>query len=258
MESASRGRGRPRLYNFPLTCRCGYSANAAFCYRRHAESCDQARPIETFQNTVETTESWLRRELDQKNRIIQDKDRQLQNQLLEKDRQLRRMSRQMELMSKRPRVVTNVTTTNNTNTNMVNVDMRAFTKERFDHIPREKIENLLRDPPTAVTELMRLVYQDPRNVNMRCPNKRENRYEVLKSVDGVLRWVAMTKDDALEDAHLTFATALEGYADEDDKGVGGRFCRWIDKLKDSQDGLDGGKMYAEQKARMHMWVTTRD
>ena len=177
-------------------------------------------------------------------------------QMSEKDKQIRQMVRQMELMSKRPRTVstTNVITTNN-NT-LLNV--RPFTKERFDHIPQEQIEKLLRDPQNAVAELMRLTYKDPMNRNMRCPNKRENRYEVAKMVDGDLKWVAILKDEALEEAYITFATALEGYADENDKGVGARFCKYADRVKDSQDGHDGGKLYAEQKALMHMWMTTRD
>ena len=69
---------------------------------------------------------------------------------------------------------------------------------------------------------------------------------------------ATTKEEALEEAHITFATALEGYADENDRGIGARFCRYADKVKDSQDGLDGGKLYAEQKALMHMTVTNRE
>ena len=191
---------------------------------------------------------------------LHQKDLQIKKLMVELMMQeLHQKDLEIEQLSKRPRTVTNVTnnTQNNTQNNTL-VDVRPFTKESLAHIPRAQIEKLLRDPPNAVAGLMRLAYKDPRNRNMRCPNKRENRYEVAKLVDGVMQWVPMLKDEALEEAHITFATALEAYADENDGGVGARFCKYADKVKDSQDGLDGGKLYAEQKALMHMTVTNRE
>ena len=261
LNNDRRGRGRPRIHAFPLVCgECGYSTDIAGNYHRHVRRCQDRTSGEQGETstltivTGETTEIWLRRQLEQKDGLLREKDRVIAEKDRELLRQLRQKDRQLELMSKRPRSITNTVVTNNT----VQVDVRPFTKERFEHIPREKIEQLLRDPPNAVAGLMRLTYQDPKNVNMRCPNKRENRYEVLKMVERNLRWVALTKDEALDDAHITFATKLESYADENDNGVGSRFCRWMDKVKDSQDGLDGGKLYAEQKAKMHMGMTTRN
>jgi hypothetical protein len=222
------------LYKSARACECGYET------LRRQNWCQHRKTCKSLKKHADETES-LRNENDW-----------LKHQISEKDKQISELLVAVREDRKRPRTV------NNTTNNNINI-VYPFKKERFDEVSSDDFRQLIADPPTAVANLIRLAHKDPRNVNVRVPNRREaTRYEIATEVDGEMKWVASDKDLVLDDIYLTYSTKLEAHADEDDGGVGARFCRHSDAVKGSQDGDDNGRLYEAEKARIHMVLTTRE
>ena len=93
LPNATKTKGRPREFHYPLGCKCGYSTNTPAHYRQHAVTCTVAKPIDTFRVSKESTEESLRRinEDNQGNEISF-----LRKQLQEKDKQLHKKDRQIQ------------------------------------------------------------------------------------------------------------------------------------------------------------------
>lgn len=119
MEASSRG--RPRLFNFPLVCQCGYTTSVAYHYRRHAQTCSKALPIESYYIKNDSTENeddpgrrsqavtsdtgeitFLRNQVIQKDQQLLDKDKTIKKLITDHEKQMREKDRQIhELMKDR-------------------------------------------------------------------------------------------------------------------------------------------------------------
>ena len=171
----------------------------------------------------------------------------LENQVKQQHEQLQAKDRQIEELLKRPRTVTNNTT--NHNRYVVEQHVNVFGKETIDHISDEQLQQLLHEPSTAVARLVRLKMSAPENQNVRVPNKRERVVEVVTDEEGQKRWKSVDRDNVLERLWDDNGLLLENEADEDDHGVGARFVRHQQRVKESQD--QNGRLYKDQLAQIH-------
>lgn len=178
---------------------------------------------------------------------IAEKDRQL----AEKDEEIKYLREQLAQSLKTPRVLNDNRTTNNNQRYTVNQSVNVFGRESIDHISDEMLQRLLQEPSTAVAKLVRLKHSVPENQNVRVPNKRERRYEVVVAEDdsGAKRWKSVDKSEVLEQLWDANGLLLENEADEADGGVGARFVRHQENIKSSADG--DGKMYRDQLEQIH-------
>jgi hypothetical protein len=169
----------------------------------------------------------------------------LENQLQQQHEQLQAKDRQIEELLKRPRTVN----TTNHNRYVVEQHVNVFGKETIDHISDEQLQQLLHEPSTAVARLVRLKMSAPENQNVRVPNKRERVVEVVTDEEGQKRWKSVDRDNVLERLWDDNGLLLENEADEDDHGVGARFVRHQQRVKESQD--QNGRLYKDQLAQIH-------
>ena len=100
-----------------------------------------------------------------------------------------------------------------------------------------------------MARLVRLKLSAPQNQNVRVPNKRDRVVEVVTNEEGQKRWKSVDRDGVLERLWDDNGLLLENEADERDGGVGERFVRHQERVKQSQD--QNGKLYKDQLAQIH-------
>ena len=201
-------------------CECGYGSETTGNMSRHRKTCRTLKVIATARDDHE--------------RALADKDRVI----AEKDEQIKWLRDQLAQSLKTPRTVTNNdnrTTHNNNQRYIVNQSVNVFGKESTDHITDEQLARLIDDPETAVAKLVRLKHSVPDNQNIRVPNKRERRYEVVVEEEGgeggQKRWKSVDKSEVLAELWESNGLLLEGEVDEEDAGRGARFIRHQDRVR---------------------------
>jgi hypothetical protein len=202
-------------------------------------------------HTERTEQTLFDDQLAERDRLISDKDRLL----TEKDEEIRYLREQLAQALKTPRVVNDNRTTNNNQRYTVNQSVNVFGRESIDHITDEQLQRLLQEPSTAVAKLVRLKHSVPENQNVRVPNKRERRYEVVVAEEegGAKRWKSVDKAEVLEQLWDTNGLLLENEADEGDGGTGARFVRHQEYVKASADS--DGRIYRDQLEQIHNTLT---
>ena len=220
----------PSKYREPRQCTCGYSTLWMSAWSTHQKTC-RKRAAET----------------DGEKDQLRERVASLENQVQQQHEQLQAKDRQIEELLKRPRTVTNNTT--NHNRYVVEQHVNVFGKETIDHISDEQLQQLLHEPSTAVARLVRLKMSVPENQNVRVPNKRERVVEVVTDEEGQKRWKSVDRDNVLERLWDDNGLLLENEADEDDHGIGARFVRHQQRVKESQD--QNGRLYKDQLAQIH-------
>lgn len=73
--------------------------------------------------------------------------------------------------------------------------------------------------------------------------------EVVTDEEGQKRWKSVDRDNVLERLWDDNGLLLENEADEDDHGVGARFVKHQQRVKESQD--QNGRLYKDQLAQIH-------
>ncbi|MGB0378407.1 MAG: hypothetical protein ACPGGE_06245, partial [Poseidonia sp.] len=203
--------------------------------------------VASLEAQVAADREQLQQQLATKDEQLATKDEQLAAKDAQMKEQLAAKDRQIEELLKRPRTVNN--TTNNNNRYLVEQHINVFGKESIDHISDEQLQQLLREPSTAVARLIRLKLQAPENQNVRVPNKRERVVEVVTDEEGHKRWKTVDRDGVLERLWDDNGLLLENEADEEDGGMGARFVRHQERVRESQD--QNGRMYREQLGQIH-------
>ena len=225
-------------------CACGYSSDRSFNMKKHFDRCKVSKML-----------SDAREQLANENtKLLAEKDRLLS----EKDDEIKWLREQLAQSLKTPRTVTNHNDNRNMNNRyIVNQSVNVFGKESTSHITDEQLQRLIQQPETAVANLVRLKHSVSENQNIRVPNKRERRYEVVVEEEGdeggQKRWKSVDKSEVLAELWETNEMFLEGEADEE-QADGERFVRRMDEIKDSKDctdGSDGGKRYKSQLDQIH-------
>ena len=226
------------LFREARLCDCGYSTRNRGNWSTHRRAC-------SYQTVVTDGEK------DQLRERVESLQQQLlhqHQQLLAKDEQLQAKDRQIEELLSRPRTITHNNTTNH-NRYVVEQHVNVFGEESINHISDEQLQQLLHEPSTAVARLVRLKLTAPENQNVRVPNKRDRVVEVVTNEEGHKRWKSVDRDGVLERLWDDNGLLLENEADERDGGVGERFVRHQERVKQSQD--QKGRLYKEQLAQIH-------
>ena len=166
-------------------------------------------------------------------------------QLAAKDKQINDLIRE----AKRPRTVNNTTN----NKFVVEQHINVFGKESVDHISYEQIQSLLADPSNAVSRYIKLKHRKSPggvNQNVRIPNKNKAIYQIVVDGGDKKEWENKSKGEVLEQLYDDSSGQLEAEADEETI-VGSMFLNHQDKVKLSESGADGGRMYKEQLDKIH-------
>lgn len=224
-----------------LSCECGYTTQQSGTLYRHQRTCKKRSLHAATQRLAELEET-----LEHRDTIIAGKNKVI----AEKDEEIRYLREQLAQSLKTPRVVTN-NDNRTTNRYIVNQSVNVFGEESIDHITDEQLKRLLQEPSTAVAKLVRLKHSLPENQNIRVPNKRDRRYEVVVTEDdsGTKRWKTVDKNDVLEQLWDANGLLLENEADEEDGGIGARFVHHQECVKTSIDG--DGKLWRNQMTQIH-------
>ena len=217
LPSMSRPVGRPRKQ--PHECVCGYTTRDVSNFKRH-----KANFCRHSQDTDMVAE--LRRQL-----------ADTRNDLAETRKELAEARKQIFTLAKQP-----------TRIDKLDININVFGNEKIDHISSQQIQNLLRNPESAVSEFIKLKYHVKENRNVICPNKKMNLYKVLNlGVDGTPAWESKDKQDILEKMYDVNSGHLECEADEDTR-EGSRFLSYQDKVKESEHG--DKKLYQKHLRRI--------
>ena len=231
-------RGRPRRAE-PHLCICGYSSMRADNFRTHQLKC---KALHT------SADGGLVLIL---NEQLAAKDMQMKEQLAAKDRQLAEQAEEIKMLIKRPRTVNNTT---NNHRYVVEQHINVFGQESLEHITPEQIQMLLADPESAVARLVKLKHRkEPRNANVRCPNKNRAIYQVVVKDGEAKEWENMAKGEVLEKLYDDNSCMLEAEADEEEHTS---FLSHQDKVKASAaaNAADGGRCYKEQLDKIHNMI----
>ena len=172
---------------------------------------------------------------------------QLRNENARLVEQLKMKDEQINELIKRPR------TTNNTTNNkwVVDASINVFGKETVDHITTADYQKLLKNPVSAVSELVKLKHKRANN-NVRCPNLKRAMYQVVvPGEEGERQWENRARDEVLEELYDTNCGILEAEADED-TSYGTSFLDYQDKVKTDESG----KLYKEQLDKIHCIITS--
>ena len=225
-----------------LSCECGYATQQSGTLYRHQRTCKKRYLNAATQRLTELEEA-----LEHRDTIIAGKNKVI----AEKDEEIRYLREQLAQSLKTPRVVTNNDNRTTNNRYIVNQSVNVFGEESIDHITDEQLQRLLQEPSTAVAKLVRLKHSLPENQNIRVPNKRDRRYEVVVTEDdsGTKRWKTVDKNDVLEQLWDANGLLLENEADEEDGGIGARFVHHQECVKTSIDC--DGKLWRDQMTQIH-------
>ena len=173
---------------------------------------------------------------------------QLRNENARLVEQLKIKDEQIKELIKRPRT-TNHTTNNNKW--VVDASINIFGKETVNHLTTADYQNLLKNPVSAVSELVKLKHKRANN-NVRCPSIKRAMYQVVvPGEEGEKQWENRARDEVLEELYDTNVGILEAEADEDTK-VGSQFLNFQEKVKTDE----GGKLYKEQLDKIHCIITS--
>ena len=225
------------LYKVARQCTCGYATMGRSNWRNHTLTC------KTIVSDKDVMLQNLQRELEQ-----------AKEQLLTKDEQLAAKDRQIEELIKlahKPR-----TTTTNNITQNVTLDLNIFGQESLEHIKPEDYQELIKDPPNAVSRYLKMKRKIKNNCNVKCPNKKLGMYQVLiQNHDGEKEWECRTQKEVCSELYEDASILLESEADEETR-YGSRFLDFQDKIRASHDGKDGGRQYNEQLQKIHYVITS--
>jgi hypothetical protein len=188
----------------------------------------------------------LERQLEKKDQQLEAKDQHYQKELAAKDKQIHDLIRE----AKRPRTVNNTT---NNNRFVVEQHIRVFGNESVEHISTSQIQSLLADPSNAVSQYIKLKHRKAPggvNHNIRIPNKNKAIYQVVVDGGEEKEWENKSKGEVLEQLYDSSSGHLEAEADEDTT-IGSMFLNHQDKVKLSESGQDGGRLYKNQLDKIH-------
>ena len=259
-------------YKEPRVCECGYTTLLRPSWSRHCKTCrnvigdngvlveKDARIAGLEEQVVSQREQMREREATFKEHeaTLKEHEATLKEQLAAKDRQIAELLAAAKDERKRPRTQTTYNQTNNNN-NYAIAHLNVFGKESTDHIPPEKLQELIKEPDTSLVRLIALKHSIPENMNVRVPNKRDRIVErVVQMPDGEKRWEGEDKDKVVSDLVESTATVLEEAVDKT-TGIGQRYERWVGRLMQSHDeyhlgdsaGKAGGKQFKHQMDLVH-------
>ena len=257
------------LYKQPRECECGYITLNRGNWGQHRKTCKHVAEAKVKQENNESMMQVLQTQVSSLSEQMREREMTFKEQLAAKDEQLAAKDRQIEELlaaakdeRKRPRTQTTYNPTNHTNhtnNNYAIANLNAYGKESMDHIPPEKLQELIKEPDTSLARLVALKHSIPENKNVRVPNKRERMVErVMQMADGEKKWEGEDKDKVASDLVESTATVLEEAVDKT-TGVGQRYERWVGRLMQSHDeyhlgdsaGKAGGKQFKQQMDLMH-------
>ena len=232
------------LYKEARTCECGFSTLNRGAWSVHKKSCKLVMTGE--KERIASLERQLEKKDQQLKEQLEAKDQQMKEQLAAKDKQIHDLIRE----AKRPRTVNNTT---NNNRFVVEQHIRVFGNESVEHISNSQIQSLLADPSNAVSQYIKLKHRKSPggvNQNIRIPNKNKAIYQVVVDGGDDKEWENKPKGEVLEKLYDDSSGQLEAEADEETI-VGSRFLSHQDKVKLSESGQDGGRLYKEQLDKIH-------
>ena len=232
------------LYKAARQCTCGYTTMHRSNFRKHTINC---KAIVSDKDVMLQN---LQRELDEAKEQLAKKD----EQLAAKDRQIEEKDRQIDELIKlahKPR-----TTTTNNITQNVTLDLNIFGQESLEHIKPEHYQELIKDPPNAVSRYLKLMRRIKNNCNVKCPNKKQPMYQVLiENHDGEKEWEPREQEEVCENIYLDASSVLESEADEETR-YGSKFLDFQDKIKASIEGEDNKREYNKQLQKIHYVITS--
>ena len=215
-------------------CMCGYSSNHRQGLHQHRKTCKSSSGGETEQ---------LKSHVASLEKQLEETKRDAREQLAAKDRQI-------EQLIKKPRTINNNTTHNKI---VVEQHINAFGNESIEHISQQQIQALLADTVNAVPQFIKLKHRKAPggvNQNIRIPNKNKAIYQVVVDGGGDKEWENKSKGEVLEKLYDDSSGQLEAEADEETT-VGSMFLSHQDKVKLSESGQDGGRLYKDQLDKIH-------
>ena len=238
-------------YKEPRVCACGYTTKRMSCWSTHKKSCklvmtDEKERIASLERQLEKKDEQMREQLEAKDQQMKEQLEASKEQLAAKDKQINDLIRE----AKRPRTVNNTT---NNNRFVVEQHIRVFGNESVEHISTSQIQSLLADPSNAVSQYIKLKHRKAPggvNHNIRIPNKNKAIYQVVVDGGGDKEWENKSKGEVLEKLYDDSSGQLEAEADEETT-VGSNFLSHQDKVKLSESGSDGGRLYKDQLHKIH-------
>jgi len=239
------------LYKEARTCECGFSTLNRGAWSVHKKSCklvmtDEKERIASLERQLEKKDQQLEATHQQMKEQLEATHQQMKEQLAAKDKQIHDLIRE----AKRPRTVNNTT---NNNRFVVEQHIRVFGNESVEHISQQQIQALLADPVNAVPQYIKLKHRKAPggvNHNIRIPNKNKAIYQVVVGGGGDKEWENKSKGEVLEKLYDDSSGHLEAEANEDTT-VGSFFLSHQDKVKLSESGSDGGRLYKDQLDKIH-------
>jgi len=209
---------------------------------------------EQMKEQLEAKDQQMKEQLEASKEQLEAKDQQMKEQLEASKEQLAAKDNQIHDLireAKRPRTVNNTT---NNNRFVVEQHIRVFGNESVDHISTSQIQSLLADPSNAVSQYIKLKHRKAPggvNQNIRIPNKNKAIYQVVVPGEGEDKeWENKAKGEVLEKMYDDSSGQLEAEADEETK-IGYNFLNHQDKVKLSESGADGGRLYKDQLDKIH-------
>ena len=234
----------PSQYKEPRVCACGFTTSWMSSWSNHKKICGSVPSSE--KERIASLERQLEKKDEQMREQLEKKDQQMKEQLAAKDKQINDLIRE----AKRPRTVNNTT---NNNRFVVEQHIRVFGNESLEHISTSQIQSLLADPSNAVSQYIKLKHRKAPggvNHNIRIPNKNKAIYQVVVDGGGDKEWENKSKGEVLEKLYDDSSGQLEAEADEETT-VGSNFLSHQDKVKLSESGSDGGRLYKDQLDKIH-------
>jgi hypothetical protein len=207
---------------------------------------DEKERIASLERQLEKKDQQLEATHQQMKEQLEATHQQMKEQLAAKDKQIHDLIRE----AKRPRTVNNTT---NNNRFVVEQHIRVFGNESVEHISQQQIQALLADPVNAVPQYIKLKHRKAPggvNHNIRIPNKNKAIYQVVVGGGGDKEWENKSKGEVLEKLYDDSSGHLEAEANEDTT-VGSFFLSHQDKVKLSESGSDGGRLYKDQLDKIH-------
>lgn len=230
----------PSQYKEPRVCACGFTTSWMSSWSTHKKICGSVPSSEKERIAS------LERQMEKKDQQLEAKDQHYQKELAAKDKQIHDLIRE----AKRPRTVNNTT---NNNRFVVEQHIRVFGNESVEHISTSQIQSLLADPSNAVSQYIKLKHRKAPggvNHNIRIPNKNKAIYQVVVDGGGDKEWENKSKGEVLEKLYDDSSGQLEAEADEETTD-GSNFLSHQDKVKLSESGSDGGRLYKDQLDKIH-------
>jgi len=238
-------------YKTERVCDCGYTTLSRVNWHSHKTRHCKLRTSNESDDKERIAS--LERQLEKKDQQLEATHQQMKEQLEASKEQLAAKDKQINDLireAKRPRTVNNTT---NNNRFVVEQHIRVFGNESVEHISTSQIQSLLADPSNAVSQYIKLKHRKAPggvNQNIRIPNKNKAIYQVVVDGGGDKEWENKSKGEVLEKLYDDSSGQLEAEADEETI-VGSNFLSHQDKVKLSESGSDGGRLYKDQLDKIH-------